>query len=152
MKYKKFDNLDFKKFHPGGFLSVKLKTVKELMQTGKKVPFVSEEMLMKECLKVILKKKLGVLIVRNKTNKTRGIITDGDIKRLTQKYKNIHDLKIKSIMKKNPISVDKNMLAAQALSIMNTKKITSLCVHNNNVKNKTIGIIHIHNILNANIN
>ena len=54
-------------------------------------------------------------------------------------------------MKKNPISVDKNMLAAQALSIMNTKKITSLCVHQNNKKNKTIGFIHIHNILNANI-
>ena len=54
-------------------------------------------------------------------------------------------------MKKRPISVDKDMLAAQALSIMNNKKITSLCVHKNNKKNKTIGFIHIHNILNANI-
>ena len=43
------------------------------------------------------------------------------------------------------------MLAAQALSIINTKKITSLCVHQNNKKNKTIGFIHIHKILNANI-
>ena len=55
-------------------------------------------------------------------------------------------------MKKKRISVDKDMLAAQALSIMNNKKITSLCVHKNNKKNKTIGFIHIHNILNANIN
>ena len=54
-------------------------------------------------------------------------------------------------MKKNPVSVDKNTLAAQALSIMNAKKITSLCVHKENQKNKTIGIIHIHNILKANI-
>ena len=54
-------------------------------------------------------------------------------------------------MVKNPISVDKNTLAAQALSIMNSKKITSLCVHKENKKNKTVGIIHIHNILNANI-
>ena len=54
-------------------------------------------------------------------------------------------------MKKNPISVDKNTLAAQALLIMNSKKITSLCVHTGNQKNKTIGIIHIHNILKANI-
>ncbi len=54
-------------------------------------------------------------------------------------------------MKKNPISVDKNMLAAQALSLMNTKKITSLCVHQNNKKKKTVGFIHIHNILDANI-
>ena len=54
-------------------------------------------------------------------------------------------------MKKNPISVDKNTLAAKALSIMNNKKITSLCVHQNNRKNKTIGFIHIHTILNSNI-
>ena len=54
-------------------------------------------------------------------------------------------------MKKNPVSVDKNTLAAHALSIMNTKKITSLCVHDKNKKNKTIGFIHIHNILEANI-
>ena len=54
-------------------------------------------------------------------------------------------------MKKNPVSVDKNTLAAQALSILNTKRITSLCVHNGKKENKTIGIIHIHNILKANI-
>jgi len=54
-------------------------------------------------------------------------------------------------MKKNPVSIDKNALATQALSIMNTKKITSLCVHKGNQKNKTVGIIHIHNILKANI-
>ena len=50
-------------------------------------------------------------------------------------------------MKKNPVSVEKNTLAAQALSIMNAKKITSLCVHKGNKKNRTVGIIHIHNIL-----
>ena len=55
-------------------------------------------------------------------------------------------------MKKNPTSVEIDTLAANALSIMNTRKITSLCVHKNKNKKKTIGIIHIHNILNANIN
>ena len=54
-------------------------------------------------------------------------------------------------MTKNPISIDKNMLAAQALSLMNAKKITSLCVHNNPAKKKTIGFLHIHDILKANI-
>ena len=53
--------------------------------------------------------------------------------------------------KKNPISVSKDMLASQALYIMNKKRITSLCVYKGNKKNKTVGIIHIHNILNANI-
>ena len=54
-------------------------------------------------------------------------------------------------MTKNPISVEKELLAAKALSIMNNRKITSLCIHNGNKKNKTLGIIHIHNILEANI-
>ena len=54
-------------------------------------------------------------------------------------------------MTKNPISVEKELLAAKALSIMNNRKITSLCVHNENKRYKTLGIIHIHNILEANI-
>ena len=54
-------------------------------------------------------------------------------------------------MTKNPISVDKDILAVKALSLMNSKRITSLCVHKNKIKNKTVGIIHIHNILENNI-
>ena len=151
MKYKKLDRSDFKKFHPGGSLAIKLKTVGDLMLTGKKIPFVYENIFMKDALKVILNKKLGVLIVKNNKNITSGILTDGDLKRLTQKHDNIHNLKIKSVMKKKPITVSEDLLAAQALSIMNSKKITSLCVHKNSNKNKTIGIIHIHSILRANI-
>jgi len=151
MKYKKFGKLEFKKFHPSGALGMKLKTVGDLMLTRNKIPFVNENLLMKYALKKISKKGLGALIVKNKKNITIGILTDGDIKRLAQKFKNFQELKIKSVMKINPISVDKNTLAAQALSIMNSKKITSLCIHTGNQKNKTIGIIHIHNILKANI-
>ena len=99
-----------------------------------------------------MKKELGVLIVRNSKNITTGILTDGDIKRLTQKFENIHNLKIKSVMKKNPISINKDSLAAWALSIMYGKKISSLCGHDKKKRNKTIGIIHIHEILKANIN
>ena len=151
MKYKKFGTLEFKKFHPSGSLGMKLRTVSDLMLTGNKVPFINENSLMKNALKIISNKGLGVLIIKNSKNSTMGILTDGDIKRLAQKFKNFQELKIKSVMIKNPISVDKNTLAAQALSIMNSKKITSLCVHKENKKNKTVGIIHIHNILNANI-
>ncbi len=152
MKYRKFDKLDFKKFHPSGSLSIKLKTVNDLMLTGKKIPFISEKSLMKNALKTMMKKGLGVLIIKNNKNLTTGIITDGDLKRLTQKYENIHNLKINIVMKKKPISVEKNTLAAQAISIMNSKKITSLCVHEGKNRFKTVGFVHIHNILNANIN
>jgi len=151
MRYKKFGKLDFKKFHPSGSLSVKLKTVEDLMLIKKKIPFVKESLSMKSALKSITRMGLGVLVVINKKNQTVGILTDGDIKRLSSLNTNFQNLKIKKVMKKNPISVDKNMLAAQALSIMNSKKITSLCVHQNNRKNSTIGFIHIHNVLDANI-
>lgn len=150
MRYNNFGKLDFKKFHPGGSLSVKLKTVSDIMFTGNKIPFVQENTTMKDALNVITKKGLGVLLIKKK-NITTGILTDGDLKRLNRKFENFQKLKIKTVMKKNPVSIDKNALAAQALSIMNTKKITSLCVHNGNQKNKTVGIIHIHNILKANI-
>ena len=151
MRYKKFGKLDFKKFHPSGSLSVQLKTVGDLMSTGKKIPFVSNKTNMKIALTKISEKGFGVLVIRNSLNKTIGILTDGDIKRLSNSKSNFHDLKIMKVMTKNPMSVDKNMLAAHALSLMNTKKITSLCVHNNKSKNNTIGFIHIHDILNANI-
>ena len=107
---------------------------------------------MKIALKILTKKGLGALIIKNKKNNTSGILTDGDLKRLSQKVENFHNLKIKKVMKKNPISINKDILASQALYLMNKKKITSLCVHNGKKFNKTIGIIHIHNILNANIN
>jgi arabinose-5-phosphate isomerase len=151
MVYKKFGKLDFKKFHPSGFLSIKLKTVEDLMLSGKKIPFVNENVSMKDALVSITKKNLGTLVIRNNRNYTTGILTDGDLKRINNIKLSFKDLKLKKVMKKRPISVDKDMLAAQALSIMNNKKITSLCVHQNNKKNKTIGFIHIHNILNANI-
>tara|TARA_B100002052_G_scaffold298603_1_gene332651 strand:+ start:607 stop:1584 length:978 start_codon:yes stop_codon:yes gene_type:complete len=150
MKYNKFGKLDFKKFHPGGSLSVKLKTVNDLMITGNNIPFVRENTNLKDALGVIEKKGLGMILIKSR-NLTTGILTDGDLKRLNRKFENFEKIKIKTIMKKNPVSVEKNTLAAKALSIMNTKKITSLCVHKGNKKNTTIGIIHIHNILKANI-
>ena len=146
---KKFSKKDFKKYHPSGSLGAKLKTVEDLMLTKEKIPFINENSSMKEALKIITLKKLGVLIARNNKGITTGIITDGQIRRSNQKSDNLHKLKVKDIMTSNPIKIEKDTLAVKALSIMNSKKITSLCV--NNIKNKTIGIIHIHHILGASI-
>ena len=152
MKYKNFTKFDFKKFHPSGNLSIRLKTVGDLMVKGRKLPVVVENMKMKNALKIINDKKLGVLIIRKKNGNTCGIITDGDLRRITQKFNNLDELEIKKVMKKNPLSVNKDTLAASALSIMNTKKITSLCVHKDKKKKRTIGLIHMHDILRSNIN
>jgi arabinose-5-phosphate isomerase len=147
MNKKKISKKDFKKFHPSGSLGAKLRTVEELMITRKKIPFINENSAMKEALKIITQKKLGVLIARNNRGNTTGIITDGQIRRSLQDTENFKNLIVKKVMTKNPIKIDKNVLVEKAISIMNLKKITSLCVNN---KNKTIGIIHIHHLLEAN--
>ncbi len=153
MNYKNFGKLDFKKFHPSGNLATKLKTVEDLMIKGNKIPFIDEDSTMKNALKILSNKNVGVLIVRNKIKKTIGVITDGDLKRAIERNNDIKDIKLKKIMTKNPISIDQNELAVKALSLMTSKKkITSLCVYKNKKKNQTVGLIHIHNILNANIN
>ena len=151
MNHKNFTNFDFKKFHPSGSLSIKLKTVSDVMLTGKKLPLVKENIKMKKALKIINDKKLGVLIIQKNNGDTSGIITDGDLKRIAQKFNKFDDLEIKKVMTKRPFSVDEDTLAASALSIMNTKKITSLCVHKKKRSKKTIGIIHMHDILRSNI-
>ena len=151
MKYKKFGKMDFKKLHPAGSLGAQLKTVEDIMITGKNIPFVNESLKMNKALKILTEKKLGILIVRNRDKKTIGIITDGQIRRFNQKNETFHLLPVKKVMTKNPIFIDKNELAAKALSIMNEKKITSLIVHKKEKPKNTIGVIHVHTILQSNI-
>jgi arabinose-5-phosphate isomerase len=148
---KNISKKDFKRFHPSGNLGAQLRTVGELMSTGKKIPFIKENLNMRSAIKIISDKKLGVLIIKNNKGFTVGIITDGQIRRSNEKSVNLQLLSVKKIMTKKPLSIEENVLAVRALSIMNEKKITSLCVHNKKKKNKTIGLIHIHQILASNI-
>ena len=148
---KNISKKDFKKFHPSGNLGAQLRTVGELMSTGKKIPFIKENLNIRSAIKTISDKKLGVLIVKNNKGFTVGIITDGQIRRSNEKSVNLQLLSVKKIMTKKPLSIEENVLAVRALSIMNEKKITSLCVHNKKIRNKTIGLIHIHQILASNI-
>ncbi len=151
MKQKRFNKKDFKKIHPAGSLGEQLKTVEDIMLKDNAIPFVNENIKMKDALKILSSKKLGFLLVRDKKKLTKGIITDGELRRFSQKKPNLHSTLVKEIMTKNPIGIDKNELAAKALSLMNIKKITSLCVYNKKNKLKTIGVLHIHNILQSNI-
>ena len=151
LKKRRISNFDFKKYHPSGSLGEKLKTVEDLMLTKNDVPFINENTSMTKALKIMTNKKLGTLIARNKKKHTTGIITDGQIRRYNSKNISLNSLKVKNVMTKNPIRVEKDILATKALSIMNEKKITSLCVYNKRKKLITIGIIHIHNILNKKI-
>ena len=151
MKYKKFDKLDFKKIHPSGSLGSQLKTVEDIMLTGGEIPAVNENLDMGNALKILDNKKLGLLIVQDRNKIIKGIITDGQIRRFNQKKSSLHSLMVKDIMTKNPIGIEKDELAAKALTLMNSKKITSLFVYNKKNKLKIVGVIHIHNILQNNI-
>ena len=145
---KKFDKLDFKKFHPAGNLAKKLKTAAEIMLVGNKIPFINENEIMKNAINKLNSKKLGFLVVVNNQALTQGVFTDGDLKRLMQKKKSVQNFKIKNFITKSHYTVKESMLASDILLQMNNRKITCVCVHDKKNKNKTIGIIHIHTLLN----
>ena len=148
---KKFSKYDFSRLHPGGNLGKQLKVVGDIMTLGNKIPFINENKNMDEAIKIITKKKLGVLVAQNKKRITTGILTDGNVRKLRQQNKDFQKTLIKNVMTKKPVTIDIDTLAVKALRIMNEKKITSLCVHKNSKTNKTIGLVHVHHILDANI-
>ena len=148
---KRFSKYDFSKLHPGGNLGKQLQTVEDLMVTKNKIPFILENKNLKDAIKIITIKKLGVLIAKNSKGLTTGIITDGNIRKLSNNFKDLRKIIIKNVMTKKPVSVSLDTMAAKALRIMNEKKITSLCIHKNDKINKTIGLIHIHHLLKENI-
>ena len=149
MRKKKFSKLDFKKFHPAGNLGNKLKTASDVMLTKNRIPFVNQNEIMRNALKVLNLKKLGFLVLVNNEGLNAGVFTDGDLKRLMQKKKSISNLKIKKFMTKKPFIVEKNTLATDILDQMNKRKITNICVFSKENKKKTIGVIHIHDLINT---
>ena len=151
LKKKQFSKYDFSRLHPGGNLGKQLKTVEDVMASGAKIPFINENKKMKEAIKIISKKKLGVVIARNRDKITTGIITDGNIRKLRQKNTDFQKTLVKDVMTKDPITITSDTLAIKALRLMNEKKITSLCVIKNKNFNKTTGLIHIHHILETNV-
>jgi arabinose-5-phosphate isomerase len=144
---KKFTKLDFKKFHPAGNLAKKLKTAGEIMLKGNKIPFVNEKISIQKSLSTLNSKKLGFLVILNDKKFITGVFTDGDLKRLMKKNKDIQNLKIKNFMTKKPYLVEENTLASDILNLMNKKKITNVCVYNKQNKKKIIGVIHIHSLI-----
>ncbi len=147
MERKKFSKLDFKKFHPLGSLGNKLKTAQDLMLTKNRIPVINESQKMKKAIKIINQKKLGFLVIVNSDGFTKGVFTDGDLKRLIRKNIKIDHLKIKNYMSKKPYCVEENTLASDVLYQMNKRKITNVLVYKKKNKLKTVGVIHIHDLL-----
>ena len=148
---KKFSTYDFKNIHPGGSLFKKLTTVEDLMYKDNDLPLISENTKFSVALNIMSKKKLGSLVVLNKKKFLSGFVSDGDVRR--KRKKSMSNLNVKDIMIKNPLVVQKDVLAAKAINIMQKKRITALIVGKIITKNKikVIGLIHIHQILRAGI-
>ena len=148
---KKFSTYDFKNIHPGGSLFKKLTTVEDLMYKDNDLPLISENTKFSVALNIMSKKKLGSLVMLNKKKFLSGFLSDGDVRR--KHKKSMSNLKVKDIMTKNPLVIQKDILAAKAIKIMQKKRITALIVGKIITKNKikVIGLIHIHQILRAGI-
>ncbi|MGM0607247.1 MAG: KpsF/GutQ family sugar-phosphate isomerase [Candidatus Muiribacteriota bacterium] len=144
---KNFRAKDFAQLHPGGTLGRKLLgSVREVMHKGNNVPKVSVNVSLGEAIIEITAKRLGSTLIVEK-NKVKGIITDGDLRRviLRNKNKNLCELNIKEVMVKDPVTINENTLIANALEIMEKKQITSLAVTDN--ENNLEGIVHLHDLL-----
>ena len=153
MSIKKFSKENFFLYHKGGNLGAKLRLAKDIMVTGKKIPVIDHNKNFSQAIRIMNKKKLGIVVV-TKNKFIKGLITDGDVRRVLNSSKKQKDLN--KIVRNYPLVINENMPATKALAIMNEKKITSLLVVSDRYKNKKNkilkGIIHIHFLLKDGIN
>lgn len=143
LEYRGFTSEDFAMYHPGGALGKKLyMRVSDLYKNNEK-PKVAPDENVKNVIVEISSKLLGATAVVD-NNKLIGIITDGDIRRMLQKYDSFENLTAKDIMSVNPKTIDKDELAINAFNLMETNNITQLVVAKGD---KYFGIVHLHDIL-----
>ena len=143
-KKRNFKISKFGEHHPHGSIGKSLTPIKDLLITGNKIPYVQKDALFSKILSAISSKRLGCVLVKEKKANKISIITDGDTARAASKFKNIQRLKASDIMTKHPTFVDEMILAPDALTIMNKKRITVLLVKS---KGKFKGLVNIHSII-----
>jgi arabinose-5-phosphate isomerase len=149
-----FREEDFACFHPGGTLGKKLLLhVRDLMLSGDAVPVVSEGTLIKDAIYEISSKKKGITAVVNVSGKLVGVVSDGDLRRWMERTEqtgeNLLAKQAKDIMTRNPKTINKDALAAEAVSVMEKNSITCLIVANDQAVPE--GVIHLHDLLKAGV-
>ncbi|MEK7177172.1 MAG: KpsF/GutQ family sugar-phosphate isomerase [Patescibacteria group bacterium] len=144
---KKYKDTHFAKFHPGGSLGLRLKTVEETMIKGSKMPMVRGETLFKKAILEISKKRKGVVGVLDRLGKLVGVLTDGDVRRFFTLHDSSSGVSVKDVMTTNPKIISATDSLERALEIMERFKITTLFVTTKG--KKVIGLIHLHDIIEA---
>ena len=138
---------DFAFLHPGGSLGKRLSLkISEIMIKGDNIPIVEEETAIKDAILEITSKRLGATCVVDQNGILKGIITDGDLRRMLEKSLSINGFKARDIMTSNPKILEQDYLASFALQKMENHKITSLVIIND--EKKPIGMIHLHDLIN----
>lgn len=143
---KNFMASDFRRNHPGGRLGERLKVrVSEVMLTGDQVPQVTSNRTAFEAIRVLNEKNLGAVLILDETGKMLGILTDGDVRRLISRACKLEDLKAVEVMTPAPKTICEDLLAADALSIMQRHEVTILPVDDRH--GRLQGILHLHDLL-----
>jgi len=150
LELKGFKEKDFAFFHPGGALGRQLLLkVEDIMRTGKSNPIVNEEKKVSEVLFKITQARAGAASVINKNGKLVGIFTDGDLRRHLEADEGLPKRKIKEVMTRNPLVVRKDRLAAEALHILEERKIDEVPVVDE--KRRPVGLLDVQDLLRAGV-
>jgi arabinose-5-phosphate isomerase len=139
-----FQPEDFASLHPGGKLGKRLKRVEQLMHQGEQVPLVTPSTAMLDVIYEMSRKGLGMTCVVDGDHSLLGIITDGDLRRKMASFENVLERSAADIMTANPIAIGRKTLAAQALNMLEQRKITSLIVVDD--RRRVEGVIHLHDL------
>jgi arabinose-5-phosphate isomerase len=143
---KKFKESDFLRFHPGGSLGARLKVkVSEVMLTGDRIPKVTKKTSLRKTIQVLNEKNLGAVLIIGNQRRLAGIITDGDIRRLVTSSLDLDRKTAADEMITNPKTIEANLLAVDALSVMQRYEITVLPVIDGD--NRLQGILHLHDLI-----
>ena len=143
---RRFNQEDFRKFHPGGSLGERLAgQVREVMRTDDHIPLVAHDALVGQAIQEINAKQVGATLVVDPNRKLVGIVTDGDLRRALLKRKSIHTMKVADIMSPSPKIIDENQTAAQALGLMEHNAITHLAIVDR--RRRVKGLVHLHDLL-----
>jgi arabinose-5-phosphate isomerase len=141
---KGFREEQFASLHPGGKIGRRLMTVEQVMHAGDAAPIVGVSAAMPEVFHEMSSKRLGMTCVVEADGRLAGIFTDGDLRRLMARVSNVLALSAGDVMTRNPITIVRNLLAVEALKVMETHKITSVVVVDRDLSVQ--GVVHLHDL------
>ena len=141
---KGFREEDFASLHPGGRLGRRLMRVEQAMHAGDAAPLVRESTVMPEIFHEMSSKRLGMTCVVDDDGRLTGVFTDGDLRRLLTRTTDVLTLTAGQVMTRNPLTIDRRLLAVEALKIMEARKVTSVVVVD--AERRVEGVVHLHDL------